>query len=75
MQVLYVFEVSLIMYRLLLVSHVTYGNDIEQLFDRLYFTDDVAATERASIDMNSGEMKVMKVEENNERKFIWMSLK
>ena len=51
------------------VNHVISGNDIEHLIDRLYFTDDIiVVTDRTSIDMNSGEVKVIKVEENDARK-------
>ena len=51
------------------VSHEISGTDIEHLTDRLYFTDDIIVfTDRTSIDMNSGEVKTIKVEENDARK-------
>ena len=51
------------------VSHVIFCNDIQHLIDGLYFTDDIiASTDRTSIDMNIGEVKVIKVEENDARK-------
>ena len=54
------------MYRLLSVSDVISGNDI---MDRLYFTDDIiVVTDRTSIDMNSGGVKVIKVKENDAKK-------
>ena len=53
------------------VSNVISGKDIEHLKDRLYFTDDIiVVTGRTSIDMNSSEMKVIKVEENDARKSL-----
>ena len=57
------------MCRLLPVSHVISGNDTENLIDRLYFTDSTTVvTDRTSIDMNSGDVKVIKVEHNDGRK-------
>ena len=57
------------MCRLLSVSHVISGNDTENLIDRLYFTDSTTVvTDRTSIDMNSGDVKVIKVEHNDGRK-------
>ena len=51
------------------MSHVISGNDIENLIQRLYFTDNIfVVTDRTSIDMNSGEVKVIKVKENDRRK-------
>ena len=48
------------------MSHVISGNDIEHLIDRLYFTDGITViTDRTSIDMNSGEVRTIKVEEND----------
>ena len=53
------------------VSHVISGNDTENLIDRLYFTDSTTVvTDRTSIDMNSGEVKVIKVEDNDGRKSL-----
>ena len=51
------------------MSHVIPGSDIENLIDRLYFSDNVTVvTDRTSIDMNSGEVKVIEVEGNDGRK-------
>ena len=51
------------------VSHVISGDYIEHLLGRLYFTDDIIVVkDRTSIDMNSGEVKLIKVEENYVRK-------
>ena len=51
------------------VSCVISGNDTEHLMDRLPCSCDIiAVTDRTSIDMNSGEVKVIKVEENDGRK-------
>ena len=48
------------------MSHVISGNDIEHLNDHLSFTDDIiVVTDSTLIDMNSGEVKVIKVEEND----------
>ena len=55
------------MYRLS-VSHVISGNDIENLIDRLFTDKITAVTGRTSIDMNNGEVKVIKVEENDGKK-------
>ena len=45
------------------------GNDIEHLIDRLYFIDDIfVVIDRTLIDMNSGEVKTINVEENDARK-------
>ena len=45
------------------------GNDIEHLIGRLSFPCDIiVVTDRTSIDMKSGEVKVIKVEENDARK-------
>ena len=53
------------------VSHVMPGNNIEHLMDRLYFTDNIiVVTDRTSIDLNSGEVKIIKVEENDTRKLF-----
>ena len=53
------------------MSHVISGNDSGHLIDCLYFTDDIiVVTDRTSIDMNSGEVKVIKVEENDAKKMI-----
>ena len=43
------------------VSHVISGNDIERFIDGLYFTDDIVVTDRTLIDVNSGEVKIIKV--------------
>ena len=59
------------MYRLcqLSVSHVLSSSDIAHLINRLYFTDNIiVVTDRTSINMDSGEVKVIKVEENDKRK-------
>ena len=51
------------------MNHVISGNDIEHLIDHLYFTDNVKLLLlRTFIDMNSGEVKTIKVGENNARK-------
>ena len=66
-------QISLRMYRLLSVSHVISGNDIEHLIDHLYFTDNIiVATDRTSIDMNGGKVKVIKVEKNDARKSLYI---
>ena len=53
------------------VNHVISGNDIQHLIDRLYFTDNITVvTDRTSIDMNSGEMKVITEEENDARNSV-----
>ena len=50
------------------MSYVISGDEIEHLIDRLDFTDNIiVATDRTSIDMNSGEVQVIKVEENDAR--------
>ena len=47
------------------VIHVMSGNNIEHLIDRLYFTDNiVVVTDGTSIDLNSGDVKVIEIEEN-----------
>ena len=52
------------------------GDDIEHLIDRSYFTDDIiVVTDRTSIEMNSGEVKVIKVEENDAKKSFGYRLK
>ena len=52
------------------VSHVISRNDMENLIDRLYFTDKITVvTDRTSIDMNSGDLKVITVEENDAFKY------
>ena len=51
------------------MSHVISGNDTEHLINCLYFTDNIiVVTDRTSLDMNSGEVKVIKFEESDTRK-------
>ena len=50
------------------MSHVISGNYLEHLIDRFYFTDNIIVANGTSEDMNSGDVKVMKVEENDTRK-------
>ena len=51
------------------MSHAISGNDIEHIIDTLCFTDNIIVVpDRTSIDMNSGEVKIIKVEENDARK-------
>ena len=51
------------------VSHVIFGNAIEHLIDRLHFTVDIIiVTDRTSMHMDSGEVKVIQVEKNDMKK-------
>ena len=51
------------------MGHVISGNGIEHRTDCLYFAHHIiVVTDRNSVDMNSGDMEVIKVEENDARK-------